>query len=157
MPPDLAAAHAIIARFRVSLVTRPDRDEVRTQLAAAFVEHVGDLWPAGRDAASPEWIAAQEQRLVWATQAAPVPDLFAQKMEGIAWRSKPSWFIVATQDRTVQPERQRASAKRMGATTVELDASHVPMLSQPDKVLDVIRVAAKAVASSSGQQAVSAG
>ena len=89
----------------------------------------------------------QEQRLVWATQAAPVPDLFAQKMEGIAWRSKPSWFVVATQDHTVQPERQRASAKRMGATTVELDASHVPMLSQPDKVLDVIRVAAKAVAS----------
>jgi hypothetical protein len=58
MPPDLAAAHAIIARFCVSLVTRPDRDEVRAQLAAAFVEHVGDLWPAGRDAASPEWIAA---------------------------------------------------------------------------------------------------
>ena len=58
MPPDLAAAHAIIARFRVSLATRADRDEVRAQLAAAFVEHVGDLWPAGRDAASPEWIAA---------------------------------------------------------------------------------------------------
>src|SRR5215468_2522076 len=58
MPPDLAAAHAIIARFCVSLVTRPDRDEVRAQLAAAFVEHVGDLWPAGRDEASPEWIAA---------------------------------------------------------------------------------------------------
>jgi hypothetical protein len=58
MPPNLAAAHAIIARFCVSLLTRPDREEVRTQLAAAFVEHVGDLWPAGRDAASPEWIAA---------------------------------------------------------------------------------------------------
>ena len=58
MSPDLAAAHAIISGFCVSLVTRPDRDEVRTQLAAAFVEHVGDLWPAGRDAASPEWIAA---------------------------------------------------------------------------------------------------
>jgi hypothetical protein len=58
MPPDLAAAHAIIARFRVSLVTRPDRDEVRAQLAAAFVEHVGDLWLGGRDVASPEWIAA---------------------------------------------------------------------------------------------------
>ena len=57
MPPDLAAADAIIARFRTSLMTRPDRDEVRVQLAAAFVEHVGDLWPAGRDAASPEWIA----------------------------------------------------------------------------------------------------
>jgi hypothetical protein len=58
MHPDLAAAHAIIARFCVSLETRPDRDEVRVQLAAAFVEHVGDLWPAGRDEAAPEWIAA---------------------------------------------------------------------------------------------------
>ena len=58
MPPDLAAAHAIIARFRVSLAARPDRDEVRAQLAAAFVEHVGDLWLGGRDVASPEWIAA---------------------------------------------------------------------------------------------------
>ena len=58
MHPDLAAAHAIIARFCASLATRPDRDEVRAELAAAFVEHVGDLWLAGRDAASPEWIAA---------------------------------------------------------------------------------------------------
>src|SRR5215813_1933287 len=58
MRPDLAAAHAVIARFRVSLGTRPDREEVRAQLAAAFIGHVGDLWPAGRDEASPEWIAA---------------------------------------------------------------------------------------------------
>ena len=58
MSSDIVAARAIIAQFCVSLVTRPDRDEVRAQLAAAFVEHVGDLWPAGRDAASPEWIAA---------------------------------------------------------------------------------------------------
>lgn len=58
MPPDLAAAHAVIARFRVALATRPDRDEVRAQLATAFVEHVGDLWLGGRDVASPEWIAA---------------------------------------------------------------------------------------------------
>ena len=58
MPPDLAAAHVIIARFRASLATRPDRDEVRAQLAAAFVEHVGDLWLGGREDVSPEWIAA---------------------------------------------------------------------------------------------------
>jgi pimeloyl-ACP methyl ester carboxylesterase len=100
-------------------------------------------------------LPAQEQRLVWATQGAPVADLFAQKADGVAWQSKPSWYIVATQDHTVHPERQRASAKRMGATTVELDASHVPMLSQPDKVLDVIRAAAKVVASR--QQAAAAG
>ena len=48
-------------------------------------------------------------------------------------------------DHTVNPDLERASAKRMGATTTELDSSHVPMLSQPDRVLEVIRAAASAV------------
>jgi pimeloyl-ACP methyl ester carboxylesterase len=86
-----------------------------------------------------------EQKVVWATQAAPVADLFDQKLGGTAWRSKPSWYIVATEDRTVQPELERFVAKRMGATTVELRSSHVPMLSQPRAVLDVIRNAVKAI------------
>ena len=58
---------------------------------------------------------------------------------------KPSWFVVAKKDRTVHPELQRFVAKRMGATVVEADSSHVAMLSQPDLVLDVIRKAATAV------------
>jgi pimeloyl-ACP methyl ester carboxylesterase len=82
---------------------------------------------------------------MWATQAAPVPDLFNQKVDGVAWQSKPSWYIVATEDQTIQPELERFVAKRMGATTVELRSSHVPMLSQPQAVLDVIRTAAKAI------------
>ena len=88
-----------------------------------------------------------EQKVVWATQAVPVPDLFTQKVDGVAWRSKPSWYIVAKNDRTVHPELERFVAKRMGATTVETDSSHVPMLSQSGFVLDVIRRAAKAVTS----------
>jgi hypothetical protein len=68
MPPDLVAAHALIARFCVSLVTRPDRDEVSAALAAGFVEHVGDLWPAGQDAASPEWIAANVDEVLAAIE-----------------------------------------------------------------------------------------
>jgi pimeloyl-ACP methyl ester carboxylesterase len=86
-----------------------------------------------------------EQKLVWATQAGPVPDLFTQKVDGVAWRSKPSWYVVATEDRTVHPNLERFVAKRMGATTVEAASSHVPMLSQPNLVLDVIRRAASAV------------
>ena len=86
-----------------------------------------------------------EQKVVWATQGAPVSDLFTQKVGGAAWRSKPSWYIVATEDRTVHPELERFAAKRMGATTVDLRCSHVPMLSQPQAVLDVIRNAAKAI------------
>jgi pimeloyl-ACP methyl ester carboxylesterase len=86
-----------------------------------------------------------EQKVVWATQGAPVPDLFNQKVGGTAWRTKPSWYIVAAKDRTVHPELERFAAKRMGATTVELQSSHVPMLSQSDAVLNVIRSAASAV------------
>ena len=91
-------------------------------------------------------LSEPEQKLVWATQGAPVADLFTQKLDGVAWRSKPSWYIVAKQDHTVPPELQRSAAKRMGATTVEVDSSHVPMLSNSSVVLDVIRAAAKAVA-----------
>lgn len=92
-------------------------------------------------------LSEEGQKLILATHAAPVADLFTQKMDGVAWRSKPSWYIVATQDLTVHPELQRSVAKRMGATTHEVASSHVPMLSHPEFVLDVIRDAANAVAS----------
>jgi pimeloyl-ACP methyl ester carboxylesterase len=94
----------------------------------------------------------QEQNLIWATQAAPVAHLFNHKVEGTAWKSKPSWYIVATKDHTIQPELERFVAKRMGATTFETNSSHVPMLSQPDLVLDVIRKAATAVMEKSESQ-----
>lgn len=75
-------------------------------------------------------LSAEERGIVYATHFAPALDLFTQKREGVAWRSKPSWSIVATEDRTVHPELERFAAKRMGAKTVELKSSHVPMLSQ---------------------------
>src|SRR4029077_12356775 len=90
-------------------------------------------------------LSEEEQKVVWATAAPPAADLFKQKIEGSAWRSKPSWYIVAKNDRSVPPEMERFVAKRMGATTYEVDGSHVPMLSKPDVVLDVIRTAANAV------------
>ena len=91
-------------------------------------------------------LSEQEQKLVWATQAVPVPDLFTQKVDGVAWKSKPSWYIVAKNDRTVHPDLERFVAKRMSAKTYETDSSHVPMLSNPRLVIDVIRTAANAVA-----------
>ncbi len=90
-------------------------------------------------------LSEQEQKIVWATHFAPAADLFNQKIEGTAWKSKPSWYIVANKDRTVQPELQRFVAKRMRATLSEVDSSHVPMLSNPNVVIDVIRAAANAL------------
>jgi pimeloyl-ACP methyl ester carboxylesterase len=92
-------------------------------------------------------LSDEEQKIVWATHFAPAADLFTQKVEGTAWKSKPSWYIVATKDRTVQPELQRFVAKRMNASAHEVESSHVPMLSKPDFVIDVIREAAKAAKS----------
>jgi pimeloyl-ACP methyl ester carboxylesterase len=133
----------------------PDADETSQSQQAKFP--VTDVFSHievsdGRVWMKPEGVACfagdlpeEEQKLVWATHAAPAADLFTQKFEGTAWRSKPSWYIVATKDRTVQPELERFVAKRMGATTVETASSHVPMLSNPALVLDVIRKAANAV------------
>jgi pimeloyl-ACP methyl ester carboxylesterase len=135
----------------------PDADETSQSQQSKFP--VTDVFSHidvadGRIWLRPDGVAAfagdlpdAEQKLVWATQTVPVPDLFTQKVDGVAWRSKPSWYIVAKNDRTVHPELERFVAKRMGATTVETDSSHVPMLSQPGFVLDVIRRAAKAVTS----------
>jgi pimeloyl-ACP methyl ester carboxylesterase len=95
-----------------------------------------------------------EKQLVWATQYVPDAGLFARNAEGVAWRSKPSWYIVANNDRTVHPDLERFVAERMGATTYALDSSHVPMLSQPDRVLDVIRTAANAVRGSAAAATV---
>jgi pimeloyl-ACP methyl ester carboxylesterase len=87
----------------------------------------------------------EEQKVIWATHFAPAANLFLHNAPGVAWRTKPSWYIVASQDDTVHPELERAAARRMGATVYEFDSSHVPMLSQPGRVLNVIRTAATAV------------
>ena len=92
-------------------------------------------------------LSEADQSLIWAKQAVPDANLFNQKFEGTAWRHKPSWFVIAKNDHTVNPELQRAAAKRMGAVVREVESSHVPMLSHPDVVLDVIRAAAESVMS----------
>jgi pimeloyl-ACP methyl ester carboxylesterase len=93
-------------------------------------------------------LSAEEQKLVWATHYAPVFDLFHQQKLGagdIAWRSRPSWYVLAQQDHTVHPDLQRWVSRRMGATVTEVASSHVPMLSRPEVVIEVIRTAAAAV------------
>jgi pimeloyl-ACP methyl ester carboxylesterase len=91
-----------------------------------------------------------EQKLVWATQTVPLADLFSQPVPGAAWKSKPTYYIVGANDRTVQPDLQRFVAKRMNAKITELQSSHVPMLSQPQRVYEVIREAAEGVAQRAG-------
>jgi len=133
----------------------PDADETSQTQQSNFprtpvFSHIdvkdGRIWllPGGIDDFAGD-LPEQEKRLVWATQGVPKPDLFEAKVGGTAWKSKPSWYIVAKNDRTVQPDLERFLAKRMGAKTYEVESSHVPMLSQPKFVIDVIRTAAKAI------------
>jgi pimeloyl-ACP methyl ester carboxylesterase len=130
----------------------PDEDETsQSQLdqfpvTAAF-SHIevadGRVWmlPSGIGCFAGD-LSEHEKKFLWATQAPPAADLFKQKVEGVAWRSKPSSYLVAKNDRTLDPELQRFAARRMRATIYEVASSHVPMLTRPDAVLDVIRTAA---------------
>ncbi|BCJ69574.1 alpha/beta fold hydrolase [Polymorphospora rubra] len=58
-----------------------------------------------------------------------------------AWRSLPSWYLIATQDQAIPPDAQRMFANRMGATTSEVPASHVPMVSHPGEAAQLIKKA----------------
>lgn len=133
----------------------PDEDETSQSLQDQFpvtdvFSHIeiadGRIWllPSGIGCFAGD-LSEQEQGQVWATQGVPDVNLFGQKIGGTAWRMKPSWYIVANNDRTVHPDLERFAAKRMGAHTYDVDSSHVPMLSRPDVVLDVIRAAASSV------------
>jgi pimeloyl-ACP methyl ester carboxylesterase len=133
----------------------PDADETSQSLQDKFptTDVFGHIEVAdGRIWLQPDGIGcfagdlpAAEQQLVWATQYVPDAGLFSRDAEGVAWRSKPSWYIVAKNDHTVHPDLERFVANRMGASTYEVESSHVPMLSNPDLVVDVIRTAANAV------------
>ena len=106
----------------------------------------GRLWmlPDGAESFAGD-LSDEEKQVVWATHYPPAADLFSRNAPGVAWRSKPSWYIVAKNDRTVQPDLERFLASRMGATTYEVESSHVVMLSNPSLVVDVIRSAANSI------------
>jgi hypothetical protein len=63
-----------------------------------------------------------------------------------AWKSLPSWFLVAEGDQAIPPDAERLFAKRMNATTTEVSTNHVAMVSHPDDVVTLIKSAARALA-----------
>jgi len=62
-----------------------------------------------------------------------------------AWKSHPSWYLVAENDDAIPPDAERQFAKRMGATTIEIPSSHVAIVSHPSDVAQLIEIAAQAV------------
>jgi pimeloyl-ACP methyl ester carboxylesterase len=84
-------------------------------------------------------------RVMYAVQQPLAASTLKDVMGVPAWRSHPSWFLVAGNDQAIPPDAERQFAKRMGATTVEVASSHVAMVSHPDDVAQLIKTAAEAV------------
>jgi len=93
----------------------------------------------------------KEKQLLTATQAPTAAAVFGATITTAAWKTRPSWSVIAGNDRAVPPELEKAEAEAMKATSITVPSSHVPMLSHPQEVADFIaQAAAKAGADSSG-------
>ena len=102
-----------------------DGDEGRLTEAAFLRDFAGDL-PEAR------------AKVLYAVQEPFHKALLTGKTKHAAWRSKPSFYAVSTEDRTINPELERFMAKRMGAKTIELKASHLSLISHPDDIANLI-------------------
>jgi pimeloyl-ACP methyl ester carboxylesterase len=85
-------------------------------------------------------------RVLYAAQGRISQTLFRDRTTVAAWRTKPSWYAVSRQDRTISPELQRFMARRMNATTVEIDAGHLSLIPHPDEIASLILDAARGAA-----------
>ena len=106
-----------------------DGDEGRLSEEAFLRDFAGDLPEA-------------KAKVLYAVQEPFHRALLTGKTAQAAWRSKPSWYAISTEDRTINPDLQRFMAKRMGAKTIEVKASHVSLISQPDAITNLILEAA---------------
>jgi pimeloyl-ACP methyl ester carboxylesterase len=106
-----------------------DGDEGRLSEEAFLRDFAGDLPEA-------------KAKALYAVQWPFHKELLSGKTTHAAWRSKPSWYAVSTEDRTINSDLERFMAKRMGAKTIEVKASHVSLISQPDAIANLILEAA---------------
>jgi pimeloyl-ACP methyl ester carboxylesterase len=106
-----------------------DGDEGRLSEAAFLRDFAGDLPEA-------------KAKVLYAVQEPFQKALLAGKTTQAAWRSKPSFYAVSTEDRTINPDLERFMAKRMGAKTIEVKASHLSLISHPDEITRLILEAA---------------
>jgi pimeloyl-ACP methyl ester carboxylesterase len=131
----------------------PDAGEDYAALAAKFptppasagIAFDGDVGALGEAAFLRDFAGDLPQaraKVLYAVQQPFHKALLAGKTQHAAWRSKPSFYAVSTQDRTIDPDLERFMAKRMGATTIEVAASHLSLISRPQEIADLILQAA---------------
>jgi len=120
---------------------------VAAALAHTFTDQRGFVWLSEEDFV--EHFAAdvdrQQARVMWAVQQALAGSAFNDVMGVPAWKSLPTWYVVAKEDEAIPPDAERQFAARMGATTIEVSASHVAMVTRPDDVASLIERAAESV------------
>lgn len=124
---------ALAARFPTPPATAGiiyDGDEGRLSEPAFLRDFAGD-------------IAEPRARVLHAVQAPFERALLKGRTSVAAWRTKPSFYAVSTEDRTIDPDLQRFMARRMGARTVEIRSSHLSMISHPDAIARLIAEAAR--------------
>jgi len=87
----------------------------------------------------------EEASLLAVTQKPLAASIFGEPVKAAAWKTIPSWYVVSTQDNSINPDLERFMAKRMGAKTKEIKASHVSFISNPSEVAKVIESAAASI------------
>jgi pimeloyl-ACP methyl ester carboxylesterase len=90
-----------------------------------------------------EGLPMAERRLVLAVQGQIYAPMLDEKLTRAAWKSKPSWHVIATKDRTLSPAMEEAGAKKSGGVAISVPTCHVAMLQEPQRVADLITEAAK--------------
>ena len=149
-----AGMHPKVAALVYVAARAPDAGEDYTALAKTLSDAAGvgrhrlrrRRGPAERGrrscAISPATCREAKAKVLYAVQEPFHKALLAGKTTQAAWRSKPSFYAVSTEDRTIDPDLERFMAKRMGAKTIEVKASHLSLISQPDTIAALILQAA---------------
>jgi pimeloyl-ACP methyl ester carboxylesterase len=114
-------------------------------IATLQADAAGYLWLPADSVASnfAQDVSPATAALIAATQGPINSRAFGDATTVAAWKNKPNYYIVAAKDRMIAPELQQVFAKKLNATTTTLQTSHVPMVSQPAKVAEVIIAAAQ--------------
>jgi pimeloyl-ACP methyl ester carboxylesterase len=120
---------------------------VTPALAHQFTDSRGFVWLSEDDFVNhfAGDVDPKRARVMYAVQQALASSAFTDVMGIPAWKSVPSWYLVAENDEAIPPDAERQFAARMGATTVEIPSSHVAMVSHPAEVADLVENAASSV------------
>ena len=119
------------------------RGPVTPALAHLFTDALGFAWLSEDDFVNhfAGDVEPSRAKVMYAVQQALASTAFTDVMGVPAWKSLPSWYLVAQNDEALPPEAERLFASRMGATTIEVPSSHVAMVSHPHEVTDLIKAA----------------